>query len=173
MSMHLSCNGTYQPAQQRGADEHPPSQGPGRWWLWGPDRARWIILVDWTHPPVTRWEMPGLEQQVVNREYFLTFSSHFLLVNDKDVLKDASHSARCHEMGAVVVDEFGIHAIVVGVRKLLQGQQHIFIQNNVVPSHLETGCLHLRHTSNERNLLQVKKRGAATQRSFKKTKSNF
>lgn len=53
---------------------------------------------------------------------FLTFFSHFLFVNDKDVLEDASHSARCHEMCAVVVDEFGIHAIVVGVWKLLQGE---------------------------------------------------
>lgn len=104
---------------------------------------------------------------------FLTFSSHFLLVNDEDVLKDTSHSARCHEMGAVVIDEFCIHAIVVGVRKLPQGEQHVFIQNDFVPSHLETGCLHLCHTSNESNLLQVKKRGAATQHSVKKKKSHF
>lgn len=77
------------------------------------------------------------------------------------MLKDTPHGARRHEVGAVVVDEFGIHAIVVGVWEVLQREQHIFIQNNVVPSHLEAGCLHLGHSSDESNILQVKERGAA------------
>lgn len=97
----------------------------------------------------------------------LTFSSHFLFVNNKDVLKDTSHSAGCHEMGAVVVDKFGVHAIVVCVWKLLQGEEHVFIQNDVVPSHLETGCLHLGHSSNESNILWAK---TANQYSLKKKK---
>lgn len=108
--------------------------------------------------------MGGLKQKAENREHiliFLTFSSHFLLVDDEDVLKDAPHGARCHEVGAIVVDEFGVHAIVVGVWEVLQGQQHIFIQNNVVPPHLEASCLHLGHSPNEPNILQVKKRRAA------------
>lgn len=86
---------------------------------------------------------------------FLTFSSHFLLIDDKDVLKDAPHGASCHEVGAVVVDEFGVRAVVVGVWEVLEGQQHILIQDNVVPSHLEAGCLHLGHSPDESNILQV------------------
>lgn len=70
-------------------------------------------------------------------------------------------------MGAVVVDEFGVHAIVVGVWELPQGEQHVFIQNDIVPSHLETGCLHLGHASNKSNLLQAKRKGAAIQHAVK------
>lgn len=99
---------------------------------------------------------------------FLTFSSHFLLIDDEDVLKDSPHGARGHEVGAIVVDEFGIDAIVVGVWELLQGEQHIFIQNNAVPSHPEAGCLHLGHSSNEPNILQVKERGAAVNMNLSK-----
>jgi len=113
----------------------------------------------------TPFKAESCEQRISSG--FLTFSSHFLFIYDKDVLKDASHSARCHEVGAVVVDEFGVHAIVVGVGKLPQGEQHVFIQNDVVPPHLEMSCLHLCRTSNESNLLQVKKTGAATQHSGK------
>lgn len=60
-------------------------------------------------------------------------------------------------MGAIVIDEFGIHAIVIGIWKLPQGDEHVFIQNNVVPSHLETGRLHLGCNSNESKILQVER----------------
>lgn len=124
----------------------------------GPDPPRGLQVGN------ALFKAKSCEQRILSG--FLTFSSHFLFVNDKDVLKDASHRAGCHEVGAVVVDEFSIHAVVVGLWKLPQGEQHIFIQNNVVPSHLETGRLYLRHSSNESNILQVKKTGAAAQRSF-------
>lgn len=117
-------------------------------------------MLDWTYSVIYRllnaWF--GTEScEQISTCVILTFSSHFFFVNNEDVLKVASHSARCHEMGAIVIDEFGVHAIVVDIWKVPQGDERVFIQNYIVPSHLETGRLHLGRNSNESNILQVER----------------
>lgn len=92
----------------------------------------------------------------INWQSPVTWLRHGCFVDNIHIFQRPPHGSLCHVVGAKRVEEAGVHAKVIQLRKLHESDVEIFMKHQLIRSHLKEGGFNVGPKPNKPDVLETK-----------------